>query len=268
MNLISRILFSLLFLSTCAKAQQLILFDDFNDTTLNKKIWKTHPPWGNIYAHGERDFFGPDSTIELNNNLLYMKLFPHIDCVDVLFGKPSKQKIEFITSSLFSIDTFGFGTFEIKCKVPFGTKPSLWLYGEGCEEIDVFEFIDPCNYSRTYMNIHKCTFKRKEKHHMKSKWKNGVDYSADFHTYTLIWTAEKAQWLIDGKIMRECNAKGDNACIKYKLFKSLYPKNGMHVIVTLASNDPKAPCQPTNGAIMLVDYIKVWKSVPEELKNK
>ncbi|MEO0075699.1 MAG: glycoside hydrolase family 16 protein [candidate division WOR-3 bacterium] len=80
---------------------------------------------------------------------------------------------------------FGYGMYEIRCKIPKGKGfwPAFWMYGENANgvnnEIDVFEFWDNSTNDHN-MTVH-------YNGQMCLTDYNGPDYSQAFHTFTVIW---------------------------------------------------------------------------------
>ncbi len=78
-------------------------------------------------------------------------------------------------------------------------------------EIDVFEFwneknifgnYDPTKSTKVHnMNIHFDYYGNGSKSSCATYY-DGVDFSQDFHVFTLIWERDKIQWFVDGSIKR------------------------------------------------------------------
>ena len=161
---------------------------------------------------------------------------------------------------IISQNKYLYGTFEIKCKIPKGCFAAFWLYGECCEEIDVFEFLSD-DIKKFTVTVHECEAGNSnqaaggKKHHQKGKNKNiGIDFSQDFHVWKLEWTPDYISVLVDGAEVRRCHRKGFNSCNPYGLGKSLFPDTPMNVIIGTGARKNS----PTPSAIE-VDYVKIWE---------
>jgi hypothetical protein len=75
----------------------------------------------------------------------YVHWRPDGDTICVKDGTPRVNAREFPYTSayLVSRQTFRYGMFHIRCRMPsaWGTWPAFWLFGDGQQEIDWFEFI-------------------------------------------------------------------------------------------------------------------------------
>ncbi len=112
--------------------------------------------------------------------------------------------------------SFCYGRIEIRAKLPTGrgTWPALWMLGESkqavgwpkCGEIDLLENVgfDP---DKLHFTVHTGAF-----NHVK---KTGVGRAItvprvqmEFHTYGLLWTAERLEFFFDGKKVHEFRNDG------------------------------------------------------------
>lgn len=163
-----------------------------------------------------------------------------------------------------SKNTFLYGSFEIRCKIPPDTWPAFWLFGQCGEEIDVFEFLcDDDDHivkeEHFTITIHEdlvCTSAAPHLDHGE-KQSPGPDYSIGFHKWTLIWTPDDIAVFVDYELVRKCSRSGNliDNCLPF----GRYPDNPMQVIISLgAHNDP---CTPNGtNAVFEIDYVKIWDS--------
>ncbi len=161
---------------------------------------------------------------------------------------------------------FGYGMYEIRCKIPKGKGfwPAFWMYGENVNgvnnEIDVFEFWDNSTSDHN-MTVH-------YNGQMCLTDYNGPDYSQAFHTFTVIWDNYKIEWYVDGNLKRrstkfytiigqtvDCN--GIQAFGQYILDK-VFPRDPMNIIVNLALQT--GTFQPDANtpfpSVLEIDYIR------------
>ena len=94
-----------------------------------------------------------------------------------------------------------YGKFEIRAKVPSanqGILSALWLTPfdkSWPPEIDIVEVLGH-DSSIAYFTNH---YGSPSNHKMDSGQKTNISLADDFHTYSVIWTANDISWLIDGK---------------------------------------------------------------------
>lgn len=102
---------------------------------------------------------------------------------------------------------FKYGRFDIRARFPvgFGTWPAIWMLPffrmkqawPYAGEIDVIEHVGR-NPDEVLFSIHTGAF-----NHLKGTHKTKIvygkrDWEAEFHTYSLEWTKDSLEWLIDG----------------------------------------------------------------------
>ncbi len=190
---------------------------------------------------------------------------------------------------------FGYGKFEIRCKLPSGKGlfPAFWLYGDPYKnEVDIFEFWNEPNCLGNYdanrnqrnahFNVHNdyeqdgqsesCPT---EEHGPCSVW-SGPDYSSDFHTFTFIWDWYYLEWYIDGVLKRketryldlytgnnlDCTEVLSNMTVaRLKSFPTDVP---MKMILDLAiQSGSEAPDLNTVfPANFQIDYFRYYKKMP------
>jgi hypothetical protein len=194
----------------------------------------------------------------------------------------STESFKYSSAEIDSRYKFGYGKFEIRCKIPKGKGfwPAFWMYGENSEkvnnEIDVFEFWDESttdhNMTQHY-NGKKCMIDY-----------NGPDYSLDFHVFTVEWDNYKIVWSEDGDIKRtttkfinlfgqilDCNSVSEG--VPYMLNR-IFPRDPMNIIANLAiehsvsddneivENSDIAPNLTTPFPSSLeIDYIRYYKKM-------
>jgi beta-glucanase (GH16 family) len=77
---------------------------------------------------------------------------------------------------------------------------------------------------------------------------NGPNFSADYHTYTLIWTPKRVEWQVDG--VTHCTSTND------------IPPTPMYLILSAAID---GSLETTNASTVLpqsfdIDYVRVWSA--------
>lgn len=239
-------------------------------------------------------------NIKVEDGILKLSAYSsNTSCYDR--GNPALLRDAYYSSGeITSKYLFGPGKLEIRAKMPYVDNhfwPALWLYTEdgNADEIDLVEFIDDdddeiTNRRRPFFSIHSTSDIDSDCWCRDSKvclLDDSVDYSEDFHTYTLIWDYSRIQWYMDGILRREVYnyytiiwvpifyppfvipffipVRTDNSFFNFlqgngfPLFKSnLSIESEMRLIigngVSIANNSIIVPSDDVE-----VDYIKVWQ---------
>jgi beta-glucanase (GH16 family) len=244
---------------------------DFNHT--NEKQWYANTGNSPSLPHG--------SNIEVSNGTLKLIARKEASPVtgtwvtDWSINPPLTQTstFEYTSAEIDSKKSFGYGKYEIRCKIPSGNGfwPAFWMYGEGVNgrnnEIDVFEFWENSTSDHN-MTVHfdggMCLTDY-----------NGPDYSQNFHIFTVIWDNYKIEWYVDGQLKRrstkfynmlsqqvDCNSL--QAWQPYMMDK-IYPQDNMKIIANLAlENDANYHPDATTPfpSTLEIDYIRYYKKIP------
>ncbi|HQL69641.1 MAG TPA: glycoside hydrolase family 16 protein [Bacteroidales bacterium] len=123
---------------------------------------------------------------------------------------------------IFSKEYFQYGKFEIKRKVPIGQglHPAFWLWGGG-GEIDVLEFMNEwsAEMKKVSFNYHNINDGFSDG----TTYLNTINYSNDYHIYSIEWSANHIKWYVDNVLrwMVNSNAEG-------------FPGGQMRIIANLA----------------------------------
>jgi beta-glucanase (GH16 family) len=258
----------------------LVFEDDFNDSCLDKSKWIDKYPWGrNLVLNPEKQYYTPSGNMKFSDSKIYLigkeesiaaRVKDELEDSSLLEdGKINYRSFPYTSAMIFSKETFLYGKFEIRCKIPTikGVWPAFWLFGQNpCyEEIDVFEFMDDKN-SILDMTIHgqpeckngieRCNFEIQ-----------GKNYAKGFHTYSVEWDELKILFSVDGKVRRAyyhyytlkgkpVKSVSDLHTYPIRYMKSqLYPYHPMHVIANLAIKNSSGGF-PSEFAI---DYVRVYR---------
>lgn len=146
--------------------------------------------------------------------------------------------------------TYKYGYIEARVKVPgnIGVWPAFWTLPAPVDstwppEIDVFEF-GLQSQTRPSFNYHYGTSPNNYQRGLEMYGSSNVDYSQDYHTYGMLWTAQKIQVYIDGQAGPSyTNMANITNMNQYTIF-NLALKKGYTV---------------PSGTAMYVDYIRVWQ---------
>jgi beta-glucanase (GH16 family) len=194
----------------CDNAPFVLEFEDnFNGNSLDLTKWQIRP-WsqGALSLDGEQEYNSMDN-VSLSNgickitakketvNRRAVSWRPDTDTLND--GLPNLRTYYYTSSNIWTNNKFGYGKYEIRCKIPTGKGfwPAFWMYGERNginNEVDVFEFWDN-NTSKHHMSVHYNGLMCEIDY-------NGPDYSQAFHTYTVIWDEYKIEWYVDGDLKR------------------------------------------------------------------
>jgi beta-glucanase (GH16 family) len=220
--------------------------DDFDGSSLDAAAWNTcyygTPAGEGCTNEGnhELEWYVPEQVI-VSDGWLHLRAEPRsVNGFDYVSGMVSSHQKT----------AFQYGYVEMRARIPAGQGlwPAFWMMpdsGEWPPEIDVMEIVghEP---NRVYLTYH-----RQQKRLMvsRSSWWTGPDFSADFHTYGLLWQPDLLVWYVDG-------------VERYRTSDQV-PAESMYLIVNLAVGGdwPGTPDDTTTfPAEMEIDYIAVWQA--------
>lgn len=209
-------------------------------------------------------------------------------------GISNLRHYDYTSGSLWSKRKFGYGIFEIRCKIPKGKGfwPSFWTFdGDlGWEEIDVFEFKNQTSPNipdiwNSHFDLDKSVkshiitihndFDQTDDHHEQCGYTyQGPDFSEDYHTFTAVYTDFKIEIYVDGQLKREItkfidfesqqNVDCNSLTVPHLYKRNLsFPEHEMYIIFSAAvQSGNNAPDQNTPfPSYYDVDYVKYWKRV-------
>ncbi|MFL5765973.1 MAG: family 16 glycosylhydrolase [Bacteroidia bacterium] len=270
-------------------AWELAFEDNFDGSALNTNVWANRG-----YSQGALDNDGTEEYYTLDNVQLengICKLIPkketivrkavswEPDSAKMGDGRPNTRTFYHTSAWIETKEKFRYGKYEIRCKIPKGKSlwPAFWMYGEvnGMNnEIDVFEFWNPQNSIGRYKPSHLSMEHHMTVHYnhkMSGKSYVGPDFSADFHTFTVVWDSTKIEWYVDGSLKRTVTQymtkRGKNiSCDEVKAGKTYYlnpifPRDPMAILANIAVQSGKnAPDESTFAApVFEIDYIRYYK---------
>lgn len=177
------------------------------------------------------------------------------------YGNQTTSSFQFTSGQIESKRKFGYGYYEIRCKIPKGQNywPAFWLFTTPWSEIDVFEFWNENNLNNLSKNVHLNIHSTwgGQQFMCQSEYNNGTDYSEEFHTFGLEYTPTKIIWYIDDYPVRtsyryvdmitgqllDCNIGGKVVGAKYfpngiyhNILANLAIQNGNNAIVNGTPN--------------------------------
>ncbi|MBK5284954.1 MAG: glycoside hydrolase family 16 protein [Bacteroidia bacterium] len=264
---------------------QLVFEDNFDGTSLDTTKWEIQP-WGQGTLQGDpsNQYYSLGNIIVENGTCKITAIRETVvrravsymnDTVKLDDGLPNLRTYDYTSSNIWTLQKFGYGKFEIRCKIPKGKGfwPAFWLFGAPYgryNEVDIFEFWNEDDYSLfsrvVHMNVHYPTGDD-----MCQSTFVGSDFSKDFHTFTFIYDNYKLEWYVDGELKRritkfytllgqavDCNSL--HIWHEY-VVKSIYPRDPMTVILNLAlqSGDGSPNGKTPFPSFFEIDYVRVWQ---------
>lgn len=278
----------------------LVFSDEFNGALLDTTKWQLRP-WG-AGSFGNTQEYNKLSNAIINNGVLqiiakretiYDKAIPWLPDNEILpDGIQNLRYFTFSSSNIWTKEYYSYGKYEARIKIPKGKGffPAFWLYSDNpWNEIDVFEFwnektlgiFDASKLSKVHhMTVH-YDYDHDGQTNMCEDSYSGVDFSQDFHIYTVIWEKNKIQWYVDGSLVREYyshydfivpdNSPQPVECDIYALYESLkfykrrrvYPRKPMNIILNFAiqSNNDSPNNETILPAQLEVDWIRYYQKV-------
>jgi hypothetical protein len=231
--------------------------DEFTGATLDSTIW-TRETGGGGWGNNELQFYTnrTDNAFLTNGNLV-------IEAKQEVFGNRNYTSARLITKGK---REFTFGRVDIRAKLPKGKGiwPALWMLGKkidqvgwpNCGEIDIMEIIGSAP-NKVHGTVH-----YGPQGSSTSTQKTGTytlpsgDFSQKFHVFSLIWTADNIEILVNDISYFKTDRTQVGA---------IYPFNEpffMLFNVAVGGNWPGSPDATTVfPQQMTVDYIRVFKKL-------
>jgi len=238
----------------------LLWSDEFDGNEIDPSIWTYEtgdgtnfglpPGWGNnelqIYTNSADNAY---LTMDDGNEVLAITALKN--------GTDDYTSAKLTTQGLKSIL---FGRLDIRAKVPSGQGlwPALWMLGEnrpiidwpGCGEVDIMEILGQ-EPNKMYTTLHYVANDNKKGELQKEHPLAGANYSDNYHIYSIEWTPDKIQYLLDGNPVYE-------ELIQSDMKEFLRP---MYAILNLAVGGywPGNPDATTAfPASLYVDYVRCY----------
>jgi len=183
---------------------------------------------------------------------------------------------DYTTGELWTNQKFGYGKFEARIKIPKGKglAPAFWTFSANpWNEVDIAEFEGETSPLAKvhHMNVHDDYYDGT--HHMCHTKYTGVDFSQDFHTFTLVWEKDHIAWYVDGVLKRTdyryFTILGQEAgCTIYEwtqyMMNIIYPRNPMSIVLSFAiKNGSLLPDNTTPFPSQVeVDWVRYYKKCP------
>lgn len=262
----------------CSSGQwELVFSDEFGNGSLDRDKWITWYPYADdgsdqcefCRLHGEEGQVYRDENVAEANGLLKL----------IARREPSEwygRQRAFTSGMIHSKQSFGYGRYEMRCKLPAGMGfwTAFWMFGENATEIDVFE-IGTQNKRQHHVGLISWKTKTDQQKGLRSK----SSLLDGFHTYALVWDPNFIRIEVDsievwntcryltkrGKPLKRCSVKQG----QYQVHPS-WPPGGekLKIIVNVAVGTETTPFTKSPGPKtvlpnqMEVDWIRVYERRP------
>ncbi len=237
--------------------QKLVWSDEFTNTGLpDSSKWK-FDMGGHGWGNNELQYYTNRDT---------QNAFVRNGVLLITARKQNKENRNYTSAKLTTrgIREFQFGRIEVRAKLPAGrgTWPAIWMLGAnikeagwpGCGEIDIMEHVG-YNKDSIFGTVHSAAY-----NHVKGTQKGKGVFIAEpytqFHLYTIDWTAEKIDFLLDDKVYY--SVQNEHLTTKEWPFSQPF-----YLILNLAIGGGwGGKMGVDNGifpAVMEVDYVRVYQ---------
>jgi MYXO-CTERM domain-containing protein len=173
---------------------ELTFQDEFDGTSVDETRWKKRYKWGEAIVNGELQAYVDDAFV-VDAGVLSIVATEEP-------GQYAGRTLDYRSGVISSLHEQTYGYFEARVRVPKGKGywPAFWLLGAvgtpNVNEIDVMEILghEP---AKAYMTVHWGS-SYDAGHEADGSSTSGPDFSADFHTFGVEWSADEIRWSIDG----------------------------------------------------------------------
>jgi len=247
------------------KKWNLIWSDEFDVPEINATNWVheigdgtlygDNPGWGN----NQKQLYTDDptnsyiSTDDQGNSVLVIEAIKNGTDPDYPYTS-ARMTTE-------GLQSFRYGKIEARIKLPYGQGiwPAFWTMGinkpecgwPGCGEIDIMEMLGN-QEEHISGNVHYINADGQHDEDLSSSMITSGKYSDDYHVYSVTWTPDSIQWLVDDKMYYEKPITAD----------MMEFKRSQYIILNVAVGG-YWPGYPDETSVfpqkMLVDYVRVYE---------
>jgi beta-glucanase (GH16 family) len=252
--------------------------DEFRGQEVDQSKWYPRYPWGGLLL--DQSQWAVPEMLSQKDGWLHLgaKEFKQKTAVPNWMINQQQAKelglnikndsvyLDYLTSCIWSVDTFRYGYFECRAVVPEGKGlwPAFWLFGQnGKDEIDIME----CKGERSndvHVDIHLPERKDFVKNNigLKKDWGGWVKMKTpivnDTIIYSGVWLPNSLTYFVNGVPVSHFD--GDfstpmNVIVNLAVARDNYPFN------------PGPDAQTVFPADYQVDYVRVWKLEPNAAKK-
>jgi len=255
--------------------------DDFESPNVDETKWHKRYPWGGLLAD-QKQYAAPE-MLSQSGGLLHLKANENKGFYPVeewminheeakkhgLEIQGNSVKLDYVTSCIWSKQSFRYGYFEIRAKAPSGQGlwPAFWLYGQNQkDEIDFMEMKGERPHE-VHIDVHcpdSCEKVFTKPFGLPKNWGGWVKMNQkltdEFVTYSGVWLPGSLTYYVNGVPVSHYAGDFDTP---------------MNVIANLAvardgfAFNPGPNAETKFPTDYQVDYIRVWKLVSDtEYKAK
>lgn len=245
--------------------------DDFEGGQVDESKWHKRYPWGGLLADQKQ--YADPSMLSQQNGILHLNVntnrgfYPVEDWMinreeAKKYGleiQGNSVKLDYVTSCLWSKQSFRYGYFEIRAKAPSGQGlwPAFWLYGQNSkDEIDFMEMKGE-RPNEVHIDVHcpdSCEKVSTKPFGIQKNWGGWVKMNDtltdEFVVYSGVWLPGSLTYFVNGVPVSHYAGDFDTP---------------MNVIANMAvardgfAFNPGPNEQTKFPADYQVDYIRVWK---------
>lgn len=245
--------------------------DDFEGGQVDESKWHKRYPWGGLLADQKQ--YADPSMLSQQNGILHLNVntnrgfYPVEDWMinheeAKKYGleiQGNSVKLDYITSCIWSKQSFRYGYFEIRAKAPSGQGlwPAFWLYGQNSkDEIDFMEMKGE-RPNEVHIDVHcpdSCEKVYTKPFGIQKNWGGWVKMNEtltdEFVVYSGVWLPGSLTYFVNGVPVSYYTGDFDTP---------------MNVIANMAvardgfAFNPGPNDQTKFPADYQVDYIRVWK---------
>ncbi|MFM6934136.1 MAG: family 16 glycosylhydrolase [Flavobacteriales bacterium] len=245
--------------------------DDFEGAQVDASKWHLRYPWGGLLAD-QKQYAAPE-MLSQQNGILHMKVNSNqgfypvedwmINQADAkkygLEIQGNSVKLDYLTSCIWSKQSFRYGYFEIRAKAPSGQGlwPAFWLYGQNSkDEIDFMEMKGE-RPNEVHIDVHcpdSCEKVSTKPFGIQKNWggwvKMNQSLTDEYVVYSGVWLPGSLTYFVNGVPVSHYAGDFDTP---------------MNVIANMAvardgfAFNPGPNDQTKFPSDYQVDYIRVWK---------
>jgi beta-glucanase (GH16 family) len=268
----------------CKNSPWILIFEeDFSENVIDLNKWRnsdarccncSEPEIATYLTFGNIIIENGILKIHAQDEQVIEKVHVYKDDDDLAFdGLPNLRTFKYTSGLIRTYQTFRYGYFEASCKVSKGKGfwPAMWMYGNKAEnnndpatlgnEIDVFEFWKN-NTVNHNMNVHVGKDACLEDY-------DGIDFSEDFHIFSMLWEPHVIKWYVDGMLVRSYpryyQAGKEVGCMlnAWQVYEeAIFPTNPMLIYFDLFIDRNKgySPDESTTfPGIFEIDWIRFYQ---------
>jgi beta-glucanase (GH16 family) len=253
---------------------ELVFSDEFDGLALDPQKWISWFPYSNdgtdqcefCRTHGNEGQIYSDDNIKESEGTL--KLIAKRET-----KKWFNAERQYSSGMIHSKKEFGFGRYEIRCKLPIGMGfwPAFWMFGNKATELDVFE-IGTQKSHRNHVGIISWPINQK----LDFGYNGNKSLTEGFHTFAMEWDTNFIRFEVDssevwriskfitkrGRTIKRCDIKAG----KYRI-QPVYPLKDekLSIIANVAvgtENTPFTHSPDANTVFpnqMEIDWIRVYQ---------